>query len=44
MGVSLTLKSDKGATATGVVSAASININHPVSSSDATAVGFQYSK
>ena len=43
-GVSLTLKSDKGATATGVVSAASININHPVSSSDATTVGFQYSK
>ncbi len=44
MGVSLTLKSDKGATATGVVSDASININHPVSSSDTTAVGFQYSK
>lgn len=43
MGVSLVLKSDKGEVS-GVISDASININHPVSSGDTTAVGFQYSK
>ena len=43
MGVSLVLKSEKGETS-GVVSDASININHPVSTGDTTAVGFQYGK
>ena len=43
MGVSLVLKSEKGEIS-GVVSDASININHPVSTGDTTAVGFQYGK
>lgn len=43
MGVRLILKSEAGELS-GVVSDASININHPIAAGDATAVGFQYAK